>query len=383
MRSIFVKAAADAKATPVDPRNQIRIVSWNCGSLRTQRAQIAELLACEAPHLLCLQEAECDASTLSCFRLLGRETGYSILVHSGSSLVTFVRRGLNVVALKPSELDAGFRVQRIGIQLCGSRLLVRHIHAPSGNGKANERRQLFSNLDNEEVGRLFLDVGDFNQLVPDSVNTCALRVGVNTFKKNPRFGNWVSNIDGARVLNYLEAAASVAALQPRKQAQHRLVLLEIRGRPMTHLEFAWKPGVGISRAWSLNEIRRFNAAMACSIDEAWALWHKYSGGPAFPSRFVKRHEWGAWTVGDEQGSVDRIFRRIRVLHGKAEPAADAEADKLRIKLALIIEEASKDGLQAWRAKVSTRAGSAAWIRSKLANRKPPTFGRFGGSRLFG
>ena len=78
-----------------------------------------------------------------------------------TEMVTIIQRGINLAPVQPIMGDEAYRIQRPAFQRGRARVLVRHMHAPSGTGAAmTERKSLFKHLDTEPTGALVLDIGD-------------------------------------------------------------------------------------------------------------------------------------------------------------------------------------------------------------------------------
>ena len=107
-----------------DPRKTLVALTWNVGSLQNRLEDINTLLITRQPHLLFLQEAKDVAGAVNVLRGSCRYLGYVVVHRRKHNLITVAKRGLAICGLKDA---AGFRVQRIAIQLKKARVLIRHV----------------------------------------------------------------------------------------------------------------------------------------------------------------------------------------------------------------------------------------------------------------
>jgi exodeoxyribonuclease III len=84
----------------------MRVVSWNVNGIRARWPRLVELLTCERPDVVCLQETRCPAGRFPHERLL--EMGYQSRHSAGKSKaggVAILVRGDHRVTERNSELD--------------------------------------------------------------------------------------------------------------------------------------------------------------------------------------------------------------------------------------------------------------------------------------
>lgn len=234
-------AKCEGRAAPrsLDPRKSLRIVTWNCGSVKTQTKAILNILVTQQPNILALQEAKDSCGSVSSLRAQCRTLGYILSHNKGDDLVTIWLRGLACMPLKPLESDAPFRMQRFAISVADQRLLLRHVHAPSADG--HPRKYLLKYLDGEPYGALLLDVGDWNCRPVSQTGLVNIFPNVHTFRNSSLDDDgWVSCIDGFRTTSLMAPYANATPL-PVVKAQHRPILLALNTNFQSWDLLRWKP----------------------------------------------------------------------------------------------------------------------------------------------
>ena len=361
------KAAAPAQAEAGRSNRQFKAITWNCGSISTQRASIISLLHVEAPSLLFLQECHMRNGAQHAWKANAREMGYVFYHHKSGDLGVFARRGLNFAPLAPEEGDESFTLARYALALGNARVLVRHRHADPSSAK--KRKDLDQHVFGEDRGELYMDFGDFNEKFEAKLGAEPVWPDEHTYRRKGTDEVWMTSIDGMATSPLIAAVATARGLAPVKNAQHRPVVVNIDASVITAESWRWRQGVPEpSMPWQTGDKADFGAAIAAKdIDKAWEVWFR-AAGCARPS-FHLQPENGAWKVGKAYQKLSDIWKRVRRLRHTGTVVNDVKADELLVDAAAIIEEADVERLDAWTEKVKSRSGAATWVKNRMATRK--------------
>lgn len=318
---------------------------------------VERLLVQHEPHLLFLQKGRNVKGVTFILKSRVRLLGYFVLCKTDSNLICIGRRGLNVCQLKSHTKDADYRIQRLAFQVADTRVLIRHVHAPSDNHP--KRVAMRRHLRAEAAGNCILDICDHNHRWPDDVQTISLYPTECTFRPEATFA-FVTCIDGALVSRSIAHQPRVEALE---EAQHRPVMVNLSWAPTFHEVWTLNSPIPPEpRFWLSDEKAEFERKIETDIDASWRLWASCSNlGPPI---YQKSAPWGGWSVGLQHGLISKLWKRLRQLHAHGTAADDAHAAQLTGNIKDIIHTHSDERLSSWKQSVATRSGAAKWVRTK-------------------
>jgi hypothetical protein len=334
--------------------------------LRKQR--VLELLLLERPHALFLQEAPNTVGVHSVLKGELRDMGYDMHPDIAYGLITCVQRGLKIAPVQTTIEDADFRVQRLAWQIGDTRVLVRHRHAHSSS--PSERLRMNQLFETESVGDLCLDIGDFNQHPRDSLPRGeAIAPMELTYRLQPE-GEWVSLIDGAAISSMLAVDSAAYALDGVPGMQHRPVCIAITLAADFHFCRRWDlPKAVEELPWSSINKVDFGRFLAEDIDKAWDQWYTQVG-VARPV-IITDKPWGGWSIGANHNTLQSWWKMLRQAQQKCSSNADLLVVGILGAITQLLDEASKERLDNWKAAVRTRGGAARWVKFRLANAVAP------------
>jgi exodeoxyribonuclease-3 len=144
----------------------VKVVTWNVNGIRARQAQVEELLAREAPDLVCLQEIKAPAAKVP--EPLRQPDGYHALWHgesaySGVSLL--VRAGL--AAAPPAFAHPAFDFETRAVSAEVDGVTVASVYVPNGGKDFDAKLRFLEALDGwaaaaQAEGRQLLLCGDLN-----------------------------------------------------------------------------------------------------------------------------------------------------------------------------------------------------------------------------
>ena len=220
-----------------NPRQQLLILTWNCGPAATRMVDILAILHEHCPHLLCLQECKLTRANVGAFKAEARNANYVFYPHANGDLGILVQRGFHFVELKPIEGDEQFTLARYGLQIGETRFLVRCRHASPSSPP--ELELLTTHLGLDTPGNLIIDVGDFNQTVVSRPGITAIWPAVNTYRQHSASDEWCTSIDGAAVSDSLVALSTSVIIDAVAHAQHRPVGVQLTTKVVLEPVFRW------------------------------------------------------------------------------------------------------------------------------------------------
>ena len=306
-----------------------------------------------------LQEAHVPSHVFRAFQHTLRSMDYYAVHDVNNHLVTVWRRGLNVANLAPLPSDAQFRVQRFALQLRGcSRLLVRHVHAPSGSLLRQSRRDLFTAFGNELAGSLLVTIGDCNEHAP----ACHGAV--------PCFPNALTldgSLDFLLRWSLLASTARVSALAAVPVFQHRPVSVMLSACPTAEGCWKWFPqSPGSELPWTPEAWSRFCDLSSRNVDLAWSFWHTQAGGAVDHAACKPSSPHGAWNTGPEADAIFKLFKKLRRLHARRTAVGDRQAEAVSLQITDAIDRLSKARLAKWKADMYSRSTASSWLKRRLA-----------------
>ena len=80
-----------------DPCRNLRIITWNVGTVRNRLGLIRDLLLTRTPHLLLLQETRLTTTLEAVLKGELRDLGYLLYADKSSNLAAIVRRGWHLL----------------------------------------------------------------------------------------------------------------------------------------------------------------------------------------------------------------------------------------------------------------------------------------------
>ena len=365
----------------MDPRRQLRIISWNCGGLTTQMDSIRRLLSQHSPAILLLQEARNAVGSYSALRAECGILGYSITVNADKQLVAIFRHGLCVAPMARKD-DVPFRIQRLAIMVSGQRFTLRHVHGPHYKGQ--DRTDFVSYLAASDDGaQTIIDAGDFNHIPKACSLVDCCFPSSHTFRKNSIDNDFTSTLDGFRLSPGLVPVSSWGCLDGVPKAQHKPVMLNMNFKIDDFKTFKWnRPGfieAAVGANWSIGMWDQFNGAVQSiksgldlvqsktvqpqlvdSADRAWKLWATFCGASA-PTTDIAFGNSG-WCAGQDHQAICKLFKRMRRAQaiGNEHDVADAID-----AISFIIEAATATRLSKWKERVQSRRGASRWLKGKL------------------
>ena len=270
------------------------------------------LLVTNSPHITCLQEAFIAHHEVRGFQMRLRDIGYTCHWDHPHHLCTIWRRGLSIAPLKTPDVLADYRLHGYALQMKHARFLLRNIHAPSSG--ATERRPFFD-TSGQQTPSLFLDVGDWNCRPDETLHMCTLMPELHTFRRSVA-DDYITTIDGIRLPRSVAQDATVTALEPVLDSQHRPILCCLQ--MTTTIDESWRwvrphPDPSVAR-WDPSQLAHITdlATTAAAhpskvgphVDACWSFWHVCSGGSLNPSTVDNSTPWtGGWSSGTDIGKI--------------------------------------------------------------------------------
>jgi exodeoxyribonuclease-3 len=144
----------------------VKVVTWNVNGIRARQAQVEELLAREAPDLLCLQEIKAPAAKVPA--PLQAPDGYHALWHGQTAYsgVSLLVRGA-LVAAPPAFLHPTFDFETRAVAAEVDGVTVASLYVPNGGKDFEAKVRFLTALDAwaataQAEGRTLLLCGDLN-----------------------------------------------------------------------------------------------------------------------------------------------------------------------------------------------------------------------------
>ena len=144
----------------------MKVVTWNVNGIRARQAQVEELLAREAPDLVCLQEIKAPAAKVPA--PLRRPDGYHALWHGESAYsgVSLLVRGAPAAA-PPAFLHPAFDFETRAVTALVDGVTVASLYVPNGGKDLDAKLRFLAALDGwaaaaQAEGRPLLLCGDLN-----------------------------------------------------------------------------------------------------------------------------------------------------------------------------------------------------------------------------
>lgn len=147
----------------------MRVVSWNLNGIRARWPRLVELLTCEQPDVVCLQETRCPENRFPYERL--REMGYTARHSAGQQKaggVAILVREDHRVTERGCELDHHREIaQGRWLEVTTEEITIGSVYVPAGGGEAGDNGRLafleaVASQAYDEHARPLLIVGDFN-----------------------------------------------------------------------------------------------------------------------------------------------------------------------------------------------------------------------------
>ncbi len=117
---------------------EMRVVSWNVNGVRARWPRLIELLTCERPDVVCLQETRCPAGRFPHERLreMGYQSRHSAGAHKAGGVAILVRDDHRVTD-RNSELDHHREIaEGRWLEVTTEGITIGSVYVPAGSGRA-------------------------------------------------------------------------------------------------------------------------------------------------------------------------------------------------------------------------------------------------------
>ena len=342
----------------------MRMLTWNVGGLHTHVGDICQLLVSQGPHIVLLQEARDRAGAVPALRTRLRSLDYTLHHCPRTNLLTIWRRGLKVAPISPSGREEEFRVQPLAVMIKNRRVVIRNIHAPADSGAA--RRDLATQLYTTRVGCLTIDCGDFNEVPTADADSFVLFPSTHTFRKSPD-EPWLSTLDGCKLPRQLAPGGSIQALSPSATSQHRPVRIDLNLHLDSFDTIRWsRHNCEPRNVWTHEERGSLQEAIRNQrVDDAWSLWAQHVNYA--PPQCVADLYGASFVTGKGiyHRELHRLWKKVRRLESQHSASGDETAQAILGDITSLLDTQAAAHLAEWKKSVSTRTGSARWVRRKL------------------
>jgi exodeoxyribonuclease-3 len=150
---------------------EMRVVSWNVNGVRARWPRLIELLTCERPDVVCLQETRCPAGRFPHERLreMGYQSRHSAGAHKAGGVAILVRDDHRVTD-RNSELDHHREIaEGRWLEITTEGITIGSVYVPAGAGRdeADDHNKLafleaVARQAYDEHSHPLLIAGDFN-----------------------------------------------------------------------------------------------------------------------------------------------------------------------------------------------------------------------------